>query len=262
MAVLGLFLIVGSGVAFVVIFAAMPWLDLAVAQSFRDPGVQSVLSWVGPTAEVLRGLNLRLTVVTLGLSAVALVWFAVRRSPQFELPSRAALLIVLTFGLGPGLVANGLSKEFWGRPRPYQVAGLGGTMEFKPWWDPSGACSRNCSFISGEASSAFAMLAAATATPPPVQVPAIAAAVAYGLLIGIVRMTVGGHFLSDVLFSGVVTALIVWLLHGSLFRWRGVASQSAGSRGRLPAALRRYWQLANLLQYSAWDARDFGRPAR
>lgn len=260
MAVLGLWLIVGSGIAFAAIFTAIPSLDLAVAGALRDPDVRWVLDWIRPAVDVLRELNLRLTVVTLGLSVAALAIFALSRSPRYELPSRAALLIVLAFALGPGLVANGLFKEFWGRPRPHQVVELGGTQDFKAWWDPTGDCPRNCSFISGEASSAFAMLAVAAASPPPVQAAAIGAALAYGLLIGFVRMTVGGHFLSDIVFAGILTSLIVWLLHGWLFRWRKAAPQTAGSR--LSAMLRPCRQLAGLLRYSAWDARDFGRPAR
>jgi lipid A 4'-phosphatase len=87
------------------------------------------------------------------------------------------------------------------------------------WWDPRGECTGNCSFVSGEASSAYAMLAPAVALPPPWRYPAIGAALLYGSMIGLVRMALGGHFLTDVIFAGVLTALIVWLLHGLLYRW-------------------------------------------
>ena len=33
-------------------------------------------------------------------------------------------------------------------------------------------------------------------------------------------MAGGGHFFSDVAFAGVITFLIVWLVHGWLYRWR------------------------------------------
>ena len=83
-----------------------------------------------------------------------------------------------------------------------------------------GACEINCSFVSGEASSAYAMLAPAVALPPPWRAPAIGAALFYGTMIGLVRMARGGHFLTDVIFAGILTAFIVWLLHGLLYRWR------------------------------------------
>ena len=32
-------------------------------------------------------------------------------------------------------------------------------------------------------------------------------------------VAVGGHFMTDVIFAGVFMALIVWLLHGCMYRW-------------------------------------------
>ena len=33
-------------------------------------------------------------------------------------------------------------------------------------------------------------------------------------------MAGGGHFFSDVVFAGVLTFLVIWLVHGLLYRWR------------------------------------------
>lgn len=250
MAVLGLWLIVGAGIACGAVFAAFPSLDLAIAEFFRVSDAGRALQ---PATTILRDLNFKLTVVTLVLSGTALLWFAVQRSPFARPQARAAFLIVLAFALGPGLLANGLFKEFWGRPRPYQVIEFGGQQDFKAWWDPSGGCARNCSFISGEASSAFAMLAVAAAVPPPAQVPAIGIALLYGVTVGLMRMIVGGHFLSDVLFAGIFTALIVWLLHGWLFRWREARGMFGPWRPFRPIAS---------LAVAAFALRDSRRPAR
>jgi lipid A 4'-phosphatase len=32
-------------------------------------------------------------------------------------------------------------------------------------------------------------------------------------------MATGAHFFSDVVFAGVFTFLVIWLVHGSLYRW-------------------------------------------
>ena len=37
----------------------------------------------------------------------------------------------------------------------------------------------------------------------------------------------GGHFISDVVFAGVFTFLIVWIVHGALYRWRRTATSDA-----------------------------------
>ena len=46
------------------------------------------------------------------------------------------------------------------------------------------------------------------------------AALIFGAAVGVLRMAGGGHFFTDVVFAGVFTFLIVWLVHGLLYRWR------------------------------------------
>ena len=58
------------------------------------------------------------------------------------------------------------------------------------------------------------MLAPASLAPLPWRAPAIAGAVVFGAAVGLLRMAFGGHFLSDVVFAG----LIMWGLLMAL-RW-------------------------------------------
>ena len=37
--------------------------------------------------------------------------------------------------------------------------------------------------------------------------------------VGLLRMAAGAHFFSDVVFAGVFTFLLIWLVHGWLYRW-------------------------------------------
>jgi hypothetical protein len=67
--------------------------------------------------------------------------------------------------VGPGLTANLVLKENWGRPRPNSVEQFAGNAPFQPWWRPSQSCQRNCSFVSGEASQAFWTVAPASLAP-------------------------------------------------------------------------------------------------
>ncbi|NWG24152.1 MAG: phosphatase PAP2 family protein [Pseudorhodoplanes sp.] len=220
MAVFGLWLIVITGLLTGMIFTVAPELDLDIAALMQDPQVRLALKPFASAISAIRELNFRLTLLIVGLAGAVLLFQAIRRRPALHVPNRMALLVILSFALAPGLLVNGILKEHWSRPRPYSVAELGGHQPFKAWWDTSGACERNCSFVSGEASSAFATLAVAALASGPWQYAAITGALAYGLVVGLVRMIAGGHFLTDVIFAGVLTALIVWLLHGYLFRWR------------------------------------------
>jgi len=202
-----------------IVFAANPGLDVEVAGYFFRPDIRASVNALRPTLEAIRVCNNVLTVsivlVAAGVLILKLIW---PRGPAL-MPARAALLIIGTYALGPALLANGVFKSHWSRPRPGTVMNLGGTHPYMQWWDPRGACDVNCSFVSGEASSAYAMLAPAVALPAPWRYYGIGAALLYGTTIGVLRMALGAHFLTDVLFAGILTAFIVWFLHGLLYRW-------------------------------------------
>jgi membrane-associated PAP2 superfamily phosphatase len=215
-----LYLIVAAASAAAAVFAAFPQLDLDVAGYFHRPDIKAAVQSWRPVLDAVRTCNDTLAVVTVVLALGALALKLIWPRGAMLMPARAALLIVGTFALGPVLLTNGVLKSHWSRPRPGAVIGFGGTQTFMPWWDPRGACDSNCSFVSGEASSAYAMLAPAVALPQPWRTAAIGAALAYGTAIGLIRMALGGHFLSDVIFAGILVALIVWLLNGLLYRWR------------------------------------------
>ena len=78
----------------------------------------------------------------------------------------------------------------------------------------------NCSFIAGEPSGAFWTFAPAALTPPQWRLAAYGGVRCSALAIGFLRTAAGGHFLSDVFFAGVLMFLVVWTLHGLIYRWR------------------------------------------
>ncbi len=136
-----------------------------------------------------------------------------RRRPSW----RQVAFLTLAMALGPGLLVNIVLKDHWHRPRPVQTREFGGAAEFRPVWRMDGACAKNCSFVSGETSAAFWLVAPALLAPTPWQGPALAAALATGVLTGVLRMALGGHYLSDVLLAGLLTLLVVLVLRALLF---------------------------------------------
>ena len=131
------------------------------------------------------------------------------------------LFLGLCLGVGPGLVANLMLKDQWGRARPKHVIEFGGSKAFSPPILFSKECRRNCSFVSGEASATYIPFFAAAALMPQSAVVLVATGTVMGLAAGAVRMAQGGHFLSDVVFAGVFMALTVlllrWLMFGPAF---------------------------------------------
>lgn len=213
-----------------VIFAAWPGIDLQVAGWFYHDGFLTAADGI---AEMLR----RLFYWTPGLLlAAAIAAFVARRYglKVAAAPSgRQLAFLVLTMSLGPGLLVNLVLKDHAHRPRPVQIEQFGGGMAYRPYYRFDGACRRNCSFVSGEASSAFWTLAPASLAPAPVRFEAIAAALAFGAATSLLRMAFGGHFLSDVVFAGLFTFLVLYGVHRLLWR-AGAPSDEQTPAPRLP----------------------------
>jgi membrane-associated phospholipid phosphatase len=133
---------------------------------------------------------------------------------------RATVFLIATMALAPGLLVNVLLKEHWDRPRPIAVTQFGGKQNFVAWWDPRGDCPSNCSFVSGDVAGAAWTIAPAALAPPPWRALAYAAALALGAGMGTIRVMAGAHFPSDVIFSGILTFLIVWITYAVIYRWR------------------------------------------
>ena len=207
------------GFALGLICAVDPQLDLDLAGITFDAsrhmfGVNAQL-WVQHTREAAR-----IAIVLLALPAfLAILLKLIFPNRRMLIDARAALFLIATLALGPGLLTNLLLKDHWGRPRPIDIQQFGGDYRFKPWWDPRGDCPNNCSFIAGEPSGAFWTLAPAALAPPPLQPLAYGVALAFGVGLGALRIGAGAHFLSDVVFAGLLTYLLIWVVYALIYRW-------------------------------------------
>ncbi len=201
------------------LFGFWPQLDLAIAGAFRD--AQGAFNardvWL---LNQLRQKAMWVVALLVAPAVIAIVGKLIFPRRRMLISGNAALFLVATLALAPGVVVNGIFKEHSGRPRPAQVEELGGRQDFKAWYDFSGSCPQNCSFVSGEASGGYWTIAPAALAPPQWRAVAYGAAIAYGTAVGILRMAFGGHFASDVIFAGVVTFLVIWLVHALIYRWR------------------------------------------
>jgi lipid A 4'-phosphatase len=205
------------GILAAMLFAGWPELDLAVSRLFNI-GPRNFLFTQSDFVTVLRRA---FELVTWGASiaAIAGIVLALARGKRlFRLSLKEWVFLALVLITGPGLIANTLLKDNWSRPRPTQVVDFGGQATFKPVLNRGGACERNCSFISGEASSIFALGFAAAMLARRRRAAWMAGAVVAGSVIGLIRIGEGGHFLSDVIFAGVIMALDVALMHWLVFQ--------------------------------------------
>ena len=202
-----------------VLFGIHPELDLKLASLFYDAPSKTFplrLNWL---AEIARDGAMWIA-WGLALPAIgALVVKLVRPDRPLLMPGRAIVFLLLTLLLSAGVLTNLTFKNYWGRPRPVTVTEFSGDQRFVPWWDPRGSCARNCSFFSGEGATAFWAYAPAALAPPAWRPLAYAGAILFGVTTSVLRMAFGGHFFTDVAAAGLVTFLVIWLLHGYIYRW-------------------------------------------
>jgi lipid A 4'-phosphatase len=130
--------------------------------------------------------------------------------PELARWRRPALYVLMVIALGPGLVINVVFKDHWGRPRPVHVGEFGGQYAYVPPLQrvntpqksfPCGHCTIGYMFFAlyflSRKRKAFYFILTLT----------------LALMIAIARMSAGGHFISDVLWSGYLVFLVAWALY-------------------------------------------------
>jgi len=191
--------------------------DVAISQLFYSAASQE---WPLLRAQPWRGIYCYGVLPGLALGfgglAVALLGFFWGRLRPWR---RAGLFFALLLLLGPGLLVNGLFKPHWMRPRPVQTAAFGGPEQFEPVWD-MGRNAHGRSFPSGHASMGFYLMAPAFlfyARRRRLALAWFGVGLAGGAVMGLTRIVQGGHFASDVLWSGgcvYLTGLLLYVLLG------------------------------------------------
>ena len=200
----------GTGLALsVLLFTLWPTLDLQISLAFFDmpsatftanniPWVHAVYvatPWVGQAAFVLFCLGL--------------LYLKIRPQAQRLGLQRRLLAWVLMAIVGLGVVVDWGLKNNVGRPRPEQLQLFGADKPFVPAFQWSTHCDVNCSFVSGHAASGFSLMAWGMWAGWQRRQKFLLMGMVAGAAIGAVRVAQGGHFVSDVVFSGWA----VWLTY-------------------------------------------------
>jgi len=210
--------IVGLGFLLSTLLATLADMDPRLSGSFYDPTAAQpwFLKTAMPWIWLYRYGELPTWVLAIG---AALVWGGSLCRRSWTCYRRACALIVLAIMLGPGLLVNGVLKPLWGRPRPAQTDLFGGSRPYQPWWQP-GTMGGGRSFPSGHAAMGYVLVLGTCLVPryrsARLRGLVLAGALAYGSLLGATRIIQGGHFLSDVLWSGSLMCFLVAILQAVL----------------------------------------------
>lgn len=197
-----------------VIFLIFPNIDITIASYFYD---NTTNSFIGNSSSLLTFLHYAARVVPIVISILGILFLMLIIVKGFKFKYKKELLYLLVcLWVGPGIIVNVFFKDNWGRPRPVMVKELGGEKVFQQPFVISKQCHKNCSFVCGDASIGFWLMAF---------VPLIATfrrrlamlgvSMIAGGSLGLMRMSQGGHFFSDVIFCGIfiyISTAIVYLL--------------------------------------------------
>lgn len=207
----------------ILVFVGWPELDLEVSGWFRSQG-----RWIGndwAVATSVYGLFQYLPYFLVPLLLAGWLMSTLRfgidriRRPVFS-------FLLLTLLLGPGLLVHGIFKDGFERPRPRQVQEFGGKNDFIPAFVVADSTTgKGKSFVSGHAAMGFYLMALAWVSG---RRRWLVAGILVGLGVSLVRVSQGGHFLSDTLIAGYLCyflyrGLAWWLLGDSRIVRKGQA---------------------------------------
>lgn len=198
------------------VFAAFPGIDLAVSGFFADgrAGFGWTTGWILVLNTSLKRLGESLAV---GLALWAVFGGISRRLTGDAL--RAWVFAGLNAALASGVIVNLILKAHVGRARPADTLAFGGSGQFTPAWQVTDQCAGNCSFTSGEVSLAASLSFVALVLVWPrlqtasARILAIATAAVYIGVVALLRIGLGRHFLSDAIFSLLISAFVALALY-------------------------------------------------
>lgn len=204
--------------------------DLAFQQAVYEAGDQS---WRLGEHPFWRSLYEFGPIPALVAVVLAMVGFFLSWSRSgFRRWRRVFLYVILVVVTGPGLLANALLKEQWGRPRPREVEGLGGHHVFEPVLaiDPG---STGKSFPCGHATMGFVIFMGyflLRRHRPRLALGFLITALVVGSMMGLARSLQGAHFLTDTVWAAFVCWIASLVLYHALGLDLALARSMPGSK--------------------------------
>lgn len=152
--------------------------------------------------------------VVAGIVAL-LVYLASHLHDDIRSVRRQALYILMVIALGPGVLVNLVVKDHWGRPRPVHTEKFGGEYAYIPPLKLGHTSDK--SFVCGHCSVGYAFFALYFLAQNH-KLFYLTLTLGLAWTMGFTRMTSGGHYLSDILWSGYLVFLVAFALYYGWYR--------------------------------------------
>jgi lipid A 4'-phosphatase len=201
------------------VFAAVPEVDLIVSRLFWNPNSGFQL---GSESAMIafRDFTIFLPWAVTGVAA-ALLLLTSSCEGIIKPPAPHKLFFLMAFFLSGPRVCVELIKIVVARAPPLALEEFGGSALFTPPWELTNQCVGNCSFISGEAANAFALLTLVVLVKPRYSMFYLIGVNIAAAAISLATVASGAHFLSDVVIAWTVMLVIAVML------WRSFARKAA-----------------------------------
>ncbi|CAL7961989.1 lipid A 4'-phosphatase [Alphaproteobacteria bacterium] len=185
-------------------FLKYPGVDLYVSHLFYDKSTRSFFSGDIVVSFANHFLNLLAVLLALCIVVFVVKTYAKRKSNPHHYKN--ALYIALVAVVGYLFLVAFVSKHTFKRPRPEDIVEFGGTVNFIPAFVIGNQCKQDCSFVSGHSTIGFMLYSIAFLFKKGEKKRTMwfIAATISGLICGFIRIMAGKHFLSDVIFSGLI----------------------------------------------------------
>ncbi len=177
-------------------------IDIYISSFFYKGNQEFLIQSFSLTSVIARKIFLPLLIIYIFICPILSLYVPIKNiffGYKFNIKDIAFVYSSVLFNLI--IIVNIFLKSFWGRARPNDILELGGGDNFSAWFQYSDACNTNCSFVSGDASVGFALIAMYFITKNNLF---FWLSLLSGIVLGLVRISEGGHFFSDILMSGLI----------------------------------------------------------
>lgn len=191
-------------------FKLFPNIDIYVSQLFYNG------KFIGAHHKGVRFLHDTSWMVTILLYFVPIFFWPILKKAK---ETKRAFAYLLSYALGPGILVNLILKAHWGRPRPNQVEIFGGCTPFVsvPFF-PTGLGGHYPSYVSGHGALAFFVTMVGIFIDPQRRDFWFWLGFIYWVIIVLVRLSEGGHFLSDLILAACYVWLFSLIIYYQFFR--------------------------------------------
>ncbi len=194
-----------------IVFFLFPSLDITVSGLFFGQDGKFIANESDWFIYFIRKMLLPLmALLVFFVPIVAVIKQIYFKEKILNIPVREWVYLFSCLIVGTGIVVNSIFKNLWGRARPNDTIQFGGQEPFTIPWLNVDYCSTNCSFVSGDVS--FFTLSLAILLIFKKTSWNIFAYLSI-LLISLLRIMEGDHFLSDTVMSFIITYVIIKYLY-------------------------------------------------